>query len=128
MQIKDIISNYRAEHKITMEEFASRAGLSKGYISMLERGAKAKSGKPIEPSLTAYTNIAFAMGMGLDELLDLLDDVPVSLAAGLKEAEKPSEVPELTPDELDLLSYYRSMSESDKRGLLNFARFAALQK
>lgn len=128
MKIKDIISNYRAEHKLTMEEFATRAGLSKGYISMLERGAKAKSGKEIAPSLTALSNIAFAMSMGLNDLLDILDDVPVTLDESLKAEEQPAAPTVLAPDEIDLLSYYRSLSDADKRGLLNFARFTASQK
>ena len=37
MFLGEIVKKYRLEHKISMDEFARLSGLSKGYISMLEK-------------------------------------------------------------------------------------------
>ena len=37
MTLGDLIKNYREETGMSMDEFAEKSGLSKGYISMLEK-------------------------------------------------------------------------------------------
>lgn len=73
MKLGDVVKNYRSKHKITMQEFADRAGMSKGYISMIENNFNPSSGKPITPSLEGYRSIARAMSLSVDELLNLVD-------------------------------------------------------
>lgn len=51
MTLGDIIYNYRAEHKMSMDAFADRSGMSKAYISLLEKNKHPKTGKPIAPSI-----------------------------------------------------------------------------
>ena len=36
MKLSEYIKNYRKANKMTLQEFADKAGLSKGYISQLE--------------------------------------------------------------------------------------------
>lgn len=79
MELKTFINSYRAEHNLTMEQFAKSASLSKGYISMLEKGYNPQTGKKIIPSISALNNIAIATGTDLDHLLKIIDDIEVSL-------------------------------------------------
>ena len=37
MTLGDLIKEYRSDHKLSMDEFAQRSGLSKAYVSILER-------------------------------------------------------------------------------------------
>ena len=57
-----------------MEKFAKLCGLSKGYISMLERGVNPKSGKPIIPSIDTVAQIASIMKISVDELLKMAEN------------------------------------------------------
>lgn len=79
MELKTFINSYRTEHNLTMEQFAKSASLSKGYISMLEKGYNPQTGKKIIPSINALNNIAIATGTDLDHLLKIIDDIEVSL-------------------------------------------------
>lgn len=63
MNIGNLIKEYRAKHKMTMQEFADKAGLSKGYISMLEKGVHPQNGKEIVPSIDTVEKIAKALGI-----------------------------------------------------------------
>ena len=78
MELKTFINSYRTEHNLTMEQFAKSASLSKGYISMLEKGYNPQTGKKIIPSISALNNIAIATGTDLDHLLKIIDDNQVS--------------------------------------------------
>ena len=40
MTLGDVIKEYREKNKMTMQDFADRAGLSKGLISMLEKSRR----------------------------------------------------------------------------------------
>ena len=79
MELKTFINSYRIKHNLTMEQFAKSASLSKGYISMLEKGYNPQTGKKIIPSISALNNIAIATGTDLDNLLKIIDDIEVSL-------------------------------------------------
>lgn len=69
MKLGEIVHSYRAEHGLTMQEFAEKSGLSKGYISMLENNKNPRNGQPITPSIETYDSIARAMDVSIDELL-----------------------------------------------------------
>lgn len=74
MELSYIIKNYRTTHRLTMEEFSKRVGVSKAYISMLEKNKNSTSGKPIKPSLDTLKRIAEAMNLTFDSLLNMLDE------------------------------------------------------
>lgn len=69
MKLGDIVREFRQSHGMTMQEFADLASLSKGYISMLEKGRNPRNGLPITPSIDTYAKIARAMNMTAEELL-----------------------------------------------------------
>lgn len=74
MNLGDIVKRYREDNHISMDEFAKRSNLSKGYISMLEKNKNPRSKKPIIPSLDTIKQVAWAMGMTLDSIIKQLDD------------------------------------------------------
>jgi len=75
MNIGSAIKKYRKEKGLSMEQFAKLCGRSKGYISMLEKGANPRTGKGITPSIDTVTQIASAMQVSLDKLLSATDDI-----------------------------------------------------
>lgn len=67
--IGEMIKKYRQEHGMSMEEFGRRCGLSKAYISLIERGKNTRSNKPIVPSIDTVKAIANVLGVDLNVLL-----------------------------------------------------------
>ena len=97
-----------------MEEFAKLASLSKGYISMLERGYNPQTGKKIIPSISALNNIAKAAETDLDYLLKVLDDIEVSL-------DSPAQSLMITnQQEKQLIFGYRNLSPKNQEELLAY--------
>lgn len=93
MLLGEIIANYRAENNLSQRKFAERCkGISNGYISMIENNCNPKTGKPIVPSLDKLKIIAEAMGMTLESLLDLADDMPVALSREVNLFDGPSAI------------------------------------
>jgi transcriptional regulator with XRE-family HTH domain len=79
MTIGDFIKDYRRLHGMSMDEFAKLSGLSKSYISMLEKNMSPHR-KKIVPSLETIAKIADAVQIELDELVKMLDqDVRVNI-------------------------------------------------
>lgn len=63
------IRRLRREEGITLDTLATRAGLSKSYISKLERGLQS-------PSISTLSNIASALGVDITELFREEDEGP----------------------------------------------------
>lgn len=49
MTLGEYIKGYRKSNDMTMDDFAKKSGLSKGYISMLEKNRHPQNGKPSRP-------------------------------------------------------------------------------
>lgn len=73
MSLSEFLRNYRAEHKLSMDDLAKRCGLSKPYISMLEKNRNSKNGKSIIPSIRTYEKIAHGVGLTVDSLMKLIN-------------------------------------------------------
>lgn len=73
MKFGEYIKDYRAKNKITMQALADAAGLSKGYISVLEKGFRPGQKSPVIPSIDTYHKIATAMGITVGELFEAID-------------------------------------------------------
>lgn len=73
MTLGEIINKYRTEHALSMDKFAQKAGISKAYVSMLEKNENPRNGNPITPSLETYINVSNAMGISLNDLLEKCD-------------------------------------------------------
>lgn len=80
MTIGEIIRDYRQEHKLSQRQFADKAGITNGYISMLENNKNPSTNKPIIPSIDKLAKIAKGMGISLHELLARADDMPVDIS------------------------------------------------
>lgn len=114
MELKTFINSYRTEHNLTMEQFAKSASLSKGYISMLEKGYNPQTGKKIIPSISALNNIAIATGTDLDHLLKIIDDIEVSLDS------PPQDLIISNPQEEQLIIGYRNLTTANQKELLAY--------
>lgn len=114
MELKTFINSYRSEHNLTMEQFAKSASLSKGYISMLEKGYNPQTGKKIIPSISALNNIAIATGTDLDHLLKIIDDIEVSLDSPAQDLIISN------PQEEQLIIGYRNLTTANQKELLAY--------
>lgn len=70
----EFIKKYRDDNKLSMDKFAKMSGVSKAYISVLEKNKRPKTGKPVTPSIPIVKNIAKAMNVSFDELFNMLED------------------------------------------------------
>lgn len=73
MTLGEVIKKYREENDLSMDAFAAKSGLSKAYISILEKNQHPKTGKPVVPSVTSMQNAANGMNMDVNELFNLVD-------------------------------------------------------
>ena len=81
MTLGNVISEFRNLNNLTMEEFSKMAGLSKSYISMLERNRDPR-GNAINPSIEVMDKVANAIGVDLDTLMNSIDqDIIVNTSA-----------------------------------------------
>lgn len=74
MTLGDIIKSYRKTNDLSMDDFAKSSGLSKTYISMLEKNINPKNGQEIVPTIKTIGKAAKGMFMSFDELFDMLDN------------------------------------------------------
>lgn len=81
MTLGDIIKKYRNTQGMSMDEFAKLSGLSKAYISILERNINPVNNKAPAPSLETIRSVAAAMGSDFNDIIAILDgSQKVSLA------------------------------------------------
>lgn len=72
MTLGDIISQYRKSHGLSMDGFSKLSGISKAYISMLEKNVTQRGDEPA-PSIDIYRKVATAVGVDTDELIRMVD-------------------------------------------------------
>ncbi len=64
-----------------MDDFAKRSGLSKAYISMLEKNKNSRSKKPIVPSLETIKSVSDVIGIDFNIVIEMIDpDTKVSVS------------------------------------------------
>lgn len=130
MKLGEILRFYRATHSMSMDEFSRRSGISKSYISLLEKDKHPKTGEPITPSVSIINQAATAMGLSFDDLFKMLNsDQKISFIEEMDniviEAEEPHEHDDVilnyfnrlspTDDELDLIRNYRKLDKERKQ-------------
>ena len=106
MTLGEIIKRYRDEHKMSMDTFAKKAGLSKAYISILERNYNPSSKRAPAPTLEAIAAISSAIGEDFNSVIARLDreqkiKLPTILDEELLDDELIHRLCQLTPDELE---------------------------
>lgn len=73
MTLGDIIKEYRKTHSLSMDDFSAKSGISKAYISLLEKNRHPKTGKPIAPSIQCIKQAADGMNMDFNLLFSIID-------------------------------------------------------
>jgi len=73
MYIGELIKEYRNKHQLSQREFADKTNLTYGYINILEKVYNPKNGKPYSVTIEAAKEIANAMNMSINEMLDTLE-------------------------------------------------------
>ena len=115
MTLGEIIKNYRTEHNLSLADFSKLSGMSKSYLSILERNMNPSTGKSVVPSIKSIQQAAIGMHMPFDTLFDMVDYVDI-----IKDAVYLS-MPtfyytdtRISEDEKRLLEAYRLASETEK--------------
>ena len=112
MTLGEIVKQYRVKHNLSLRDFSKLCGLSNGYISMLEKNENPRSKKPIVPSLDTVRVISEAIGISLDDLLEMMNGQDISL----KSAKKEDFV--LSAIEREIIMEYRKSDEITKSMVL----------
>lgn len=73
MTLGDIIKEYRSSHKMSMDAFSDKSGISKAYISLLEKNKHPKTGKAITPSIQCIKQAADGMDMDFNVLFGMIE-------------------------------------------------------
>ena len=113
MTLKEYVIEYRKSHKISQRKFAAMCDLSNGFISMLEKGDNPHTQKPITPSLPTLKKLATGMGISLDELLSVTDDIQLKLTAF--DLEDSSTMESFSDKEIQLIEAYRKATPTDQQ-------------
>lgn len=111
MTLGDIIKTYRNENHASMEYVANLCGITKGYVSMLEKNINSKTGRPVKPTIETIVKICNGLHLDLNTVFDLLDDdYEITVApAGI------------AGDEQVLLGFYRELNDEGKEKLVDYA-------
>lgn len=110
MTLKEYVLDYRQKHKISQRQLATSCGLSNGFISMLEKGYNPNTQNPITPSLPTLRKLANGMGISLDELLSVTDDIQISLATEDSLTSK-----KFSKQEIQLIKAYRQATPDEQQ-------------
>ena len=123
MKLSELIIEYRREHGISQRQMASQCSLSTGYISLIEKEINPQTGKPMVPSLAVLNKLAKGMGITLDNLLSVCDDMPVDISATEKTV-----LDEKDGLDLEIAEIILCLSESKKQEALRYLRYLAAQE
>ena len=123
MKLSELIIEYRREHGISQRQMASQCSLSTGYISLIEKEINPQTGKPMVPSRAVLNKLAKGMGITLDNLLSVCDDMPVDISATEKTV-----LDEKDGLDLEIAEIILSLSESKKQEALRYLRYLAAQE
>ncbi len=125
MHLGLIIKEYREKNRLSMDDFSYKSGLSKSYISMLEKNNNPSTGKEIAPTIDVIKKVANAIKIDFNELFSMLGDDFITL----DEKDIPTQTsvdPKLIKlDDLEFALYgeIKEMTEDDKEELLEYVRW-----
>ena len=108
MKLGDIIKKYREDHGLSLRAFSDLSGVSNSYLSMLESGNHPRSGRPIVPTLTKLNQLADAMGLRVDDLIQEMDDMPVKIDGDFS----------LSPLEKQIIMRFRLLPDGERNMIL----------
>ncbi len=111
MTLGEIIKEYRIKHGMSMREFERISGISRGYLSMLEKNEHPKTKKPITPSVDIIRQVSVATGISFDKLFDMMENQPVSIASDNHDLS-------LSPLEKEIIKKFRKLNNGERDMLL----------
>ena len=103
---------------MTLREFGTMVDLSHAYIRKLEIGIDPVTKKEIYPTIEVIQKIARCCDMTIAEFLQ---DTDFQIQGLVIQPTKPT----ITPQEQELLSYFRSCDIGEQGKILGYAEFAA---
>ena len=106
MALGEIIKAFRQKHKMSQTQFGKKVGVSRAYVSMLERNKNSRNGAKIAPTITTLKNISAVIGKSLDDLLNETPDDYINVTQNVineEQAELLSEYQKLNAESKDLL-------------------------
>lgn len=116
MTLGDFIKKYRTEHSMSMDKFSELSGISKSYISLLERNQHPITGKTIAPSIKCIRQVADCVHIDFNTLFSMLDG-NVSLAADPVSSDF-----SVSPLEKDLITAFRKADDLDRQMVLRILK------
>ena len=123
MKLSDFVIKYREEHGLSQRQLAQKCDLSNGYISMLEKGINPSTGLPLIPTLANVKKLASGMGMTMNDLLPLIDDVEVNIDE--MENILNSTTQKDSGMMIELLKLFISLPDEGKRNALEHLKYLA---
>ena len=96
---------------MSMREFERISGISRGYLSMLEKNEHPKTKKPITPSVDIIRQVSVATGISFDKLFDMMENQPVSIASDNHDLS-------LSPLEKEIIMKFRKLNNGERDMLL----------
>lgn len=134
MHLGEVIKAYRKEHGLSMQAFADKCEVSKGYIAMLEKNVNSKTGEPVTPSASTLIKAARAMNISPADLYEMIDVnrpdnvvvVQHKFNQKIHTAHLPFEIH--SEDEQRIIDAYRSLNETGKQKARDYVSDLAEQK
>ncbi|MDO4778495.1 MAG: S24 family peptidase [Tissierellia bacterium] len=83
----DIIKKYRLANNLSMDDFATLSGLSKSYISILEKNKHPRTGNPITPTLETCYSVAKGMNLDINDILEQIGEQLIKVNVSAKSDE-----------------------------------------
>ena len=117
MKFNEWVYNYRKTHALSMQGMADLCGLSKQYISVLEKGLNPNTKKEFIPSIETVKKIADATGTDFNVLISLLDPEQEMTI----NSTNPSPLADI-PDQFDPETLKLAAMLKNKPGLVRVAR------
>lgn len=116
MYLGEIIKQFRQQHNMSMGDFAKISGISKAYVSVLERNKDPRNGKIITPSIHIIKKVSEATDIPFDDIFNQLDDdIIVSLDEIEIKKENTSQILS------DIINTSAQLEEERQKNVLNYA-------
>lgn len=115
MTLGDIVKSYRDKYDISMEDFGKMSGLSRSYISLLEKNINPRNNKPIVPTLETFVKISKAIGIDLNDLLKQIDSEQLVYIS--------PEQTELEKEYSSVLSLYSSLNKKNREQSVQYMTY-----
>lgn len=115
MTLGDIIKEYRIKNGLSMDGFSAKSGISKAYISLLEKNKHPKTGKTIAPSVQCIKQAAEGMNMDFNELFSLIDGEITLIKSEPSTIAAHHDEEEWTPEELAEIEAFKDYVRSKRK-------------